>query len=372
MIEIINFEDLPFVHNGKIKRGAWKDSKNRKLYAEWLRKILEYENPEDWYQISKNLICDNYGRGLLKNYYYNSPINFIKDVFSNYEWLDWKFKFSPRNFWSDSKNHKKFAKWLGETLNYKNLEDWYQITQNLVYDNYGSGLLHNYSGSISLFLKKIFPEYEWFEWKFKKTPSGFWLHIENRKRFAEWLGETLNYKNPEDWYQINIQLISDNYGGGLLSSYYNSSPFLFVKEMFPEHNWQKAKFIKKYSQGQIEWAEFLKIHIPDIRHALNHDDGEYKIPNSNYSADGYSKKENTIFEYHGDTFHGNPELYDRNEIFRLVNKTYGELYDNTMKKQKFCEDSGFKYVFIWESKWYRGKNVIIQLQRKFRESRQRQ
>jgi hypothetical protein len=122
-----------------------------------------------------------------------------------------------------------------------------------------------------------------------------------------------------------------------------------------------------YSKGQIEWLNFKMVTIPDIRHMLNHVDKEYKIPNSNYSADGYSKKENTIFEYHGDRFHGNPELYDPNEIFPLVKKTYGELYDNTMEKQKFCEESGFKYVFIWESKWNRGKNAIIHLQRRWRE-----
>ena len=34
--------------------------------------------------------------------------------------------------------------------------------------------------------------------------------------------------------------------------------------------------------------------------------GEYYIPNSKYKADGYCKENNTIYEFLGDFWHGNP------------------------------------------------------------------
>ena len=73
-----------------------------------------------------------------------------------------------------------------------------------------------------------------------------------------------------------------------------------------------------------------------------------------------------IFEYHGDFFHGNPKIYTPTDINTRVKKTHGELYENTLNKQQFCEKSGFKYKFIWESEWIRGKNALIILQKKIK------
>ena len=32
-----------------------------------------------------------------------------------------------------------------------------------------------------------------------------------------------------------------------------------------------------------------------------------------------------------------------------------KLYNNTVKKRQFCEESGFNYAEIWESEWLREK-----------------
>ena len=142
----------------------------------------------------------------------------------------------------------------------------------------------------------------------------------------------------DDWYNLRVELIKNNYGRSLILNYYNGSPYNFLKSMFPKFNWIKTKFPKKYSIGQIEWLEFIKISTPDICHAVN--EGEFKIPNSYYEADGYSKIQNRIFEYHGDFWHGNPKIYNSTDINPIVKKTFGELYDATLKKKLFCEKDG--------------------------------
>ena len=43
-----------------------------------------------------------------------------------------------------------------------------------------------------------------------------------------------------------------------------------------------------------------------IQHAIN--DKEYLIEGTRYHADGFCKDTNTIYEFHGDYWHGNPKL----------------------------------------------------------------
>ena len=61
-----------------------------------------------------------------------------------------------------------------------------------------------------------------------------------------------------------------------------------------------------------------------------------------------------------------PAIYKSGDINRRRKKTFGELYNNELKRRKFCEDSGFGYHSIWESEWHRGIQAIRQLQRKLR------
>ena len=49
--------------------------------------------------------------------------------------------------------------------------------------------------------------------------------------------------------------------------------------------------------------------------------------------------------------------------------TFGELYQNTLQKKRFCQEHEYEYFSIWESEWIRGKNSIIKLQQKFKNIR---
>lgn len=69
---------------------------------------------------------------------------------------------------------------------------------------------------------------------------------------------------------------------------------------------------------QIAWLNYLsKQNNIHIQHAMNY--GEYKIPNTRYRVDGYCKETNTIYQFHGDFFHGNPKFYKSHDI-NPVNK----------------------------------------------------
>jgi hypothetical protein len=178
----------------------------------------------------------------------------------------------------------------------------------------------------------------------------------------------MNYKKPEDWYNVSYNDIM-LYGGGTLIylTEYGSLTKLITSLVSPSYEWNLSKFKQKgCSKIQFEWLEFKKISVPDIRHALNNENGEFRIYETNYKVDGYSKLENCIYEFHGDYWHGNPYIYNSTDINPTMKKSYGELYNNTLKKKNICETKGFNYESVWEYDWRRGINSLKMLQRKVR------
>jgi hypothetical protein len=86
-----------------------------------------------------------------------------------------------------------------------------------------------------------------------------------------------------------------------------------------------------------------------IQHALN--GGEYQIPGTRYKADGYCQETNTIYEFHGDYWHGNPEIYPPTVSNVIVGKTMGELYEYTIKREEEIKSLCYNLVVMWENKW---------------------
>lgn len=94
------------------------------------------------------------------------------------------------------------------------------------------------------------------------------------------------------------------------------------------------------SHGEKKWLDSLG--IPSlIRH--------HKISGTRYTSDGYDPETNTVYEYMGDFWHGNPDVYDPNAVNPRTGTTFGELYRKTMQKVRDIEDLGFQVVYVWEN-----------------------
>jgi len=119
-----------------------------------------------------------------------------------------------------------------------------------------------------------------------------------------------------------------------------------------------------YSKQQIQWLNYLSVHR-DIQHAET-ENGEYSVPNTLYSADGYEAKTRTILEYHGSFWHGNPNIYDPEDTNPVNKKKFGQLFKNTIKKEILIRNLGYNYYCIWDTDWIKGVNAIRVLQRHWR------
>ena len=93
--------------------------------------------------------------------------------------------------------------------------------------------------------------------------------------------------------------------------------------------------------------EFLEyIGIPNNQNCRNR-----KI--ENFKVDGYDPITNTIYEFLGDYWHGNPEIYDAAIIHPKIKISYGELYTKSIKKFDKLKSIGYNIKYIWENDWKR-------------------
>lgn len=171
------------------------------------------------------------------------------------------------------------------------------------------------------------------------------------RQFKLLYGDKYDYSNVK-WKgsSIPISVVCKYHG------IYNIIPYIHAKGK------ECQKCTNQYSKISIEWLLYMEIsYNTEIQYALK--GGEFRIPNTRYKADGYSKDMNMIFEFQGDFWHGNPKLYDVCKIHPRCGISYGELYSETNKKINEIREQGYNVITCWESDWIKFKRSICVLQK---------
>ena len=99
------------------------------------------------------------------------------------------------------------------------------------------------------------------------------------------------------------------------------------------------------NKAQNLWLDMMNI---------SNENREYFLRLSNdttISADGYDPKTRTVYEFWGDFWHGNPKIYNRDDVNVYTKTTFGYLYKKTLDKRKAILNSGYKLIEIWENDW---------------------
>jgi hypothetical protein len=108
-----------------------------------------------------------------------------------------------------------------------------------------------------------------------------------------------------------------------------------------------SKCVNVISKPEIMYLNYYKIRKSNRQKYIN-----------GFRVDGYDSKTNTIYEFLGDYWHGNPIRHNPNEINKKCHKTFGELYKNTFKKFEKLKMLGYKILYIWETDWNKFKKNI--------------
>lgn len=74
-----------------------------------------------------------------------------------------------------------------------------------------------------------------------------------------------------------------------------------------------------------------------------------RVNNKRVHPDGFDEITNTVYEFHGDFWHGNPKKYNKNSMNTVIKKYFGQLYDETIERENSIKSAGYKLVTMWES-----------------------
>ena len=84
---------------------------------------------------------------------------------------------------------------------------------------------------------------------------------------------------------------------------------------------------------------------------------EYKlleIPKA--PVDGYDPLTNTVYQFHGDYWHGNPASFDSEYYNKQAKRTMGELYERTLLADNQIREWGYNLVVMWENDWKKSRH----------------
>jgi len=103
------------------------------------------------------------------------------------------------------------------------------------------------------------------------------------------------------------------------------------------------KCTSSISKMETAWLDSLKLPKRIKRNYT------IRINEKRYNVDAIDCKTKTIYEFNGNFFHGNPKIYDHQKYNPICHKTYGELYNKTIEREKMFKKLGYNVVSIWEN-----------------------
>lgn len=159
------------------------------------------------------------------------------------------------------------------------------------------------------------------------------------------MGESLNFLSDYVW--VYESYINQNKTAREIGSELNVDKST-VLDYIHKHD-IAITYYSGYSTIALRWLdqEAFNNNI-FIQHAMNV--GEYCIPNTRYRVDGYCAETNTIYEFHGDCFHGNPDVFEPNDVCSPYTKMVAsELYKKTIDREDHIKSLGYNLVVMWEN-----------------------
>lgn len=99
---------------------------------------------------------------------------------------------------------------------------------------------------------------------------------------------------------------------------------------------------KGKSKEETKWLDSMGIATEFRQYPIT------SITGKNYIVDGFDPLTNTVYEWNGSFWHGNPTYY-LSEVTHpvITSTTFGELYEKTIKKQQDLLDSGYNLIVEW-------------------------
>jgi hypothetical protein len=95
-------------------------------------------------------------------------------------------------------SHRKYFDWIAVQLKIETQEEWYNYSSLELRQKLGAHILHScYSNSLFTALQRVYPEYTWYPWMFRKLPANFWTLKSNQIDYLSWVTSHIYLGNEE-------------------------------------------------------------------------------------------------------------------------------------------------------------------------------
>lgn len=98
------------------------------------------------------------------------------------------------------------------------------------------------------------------------------------------------------------------------------------------------------SRPETSWLDDLGIDT-SLRQA------RIRLQGKSRSVDAFDPSTNTVYEFWGSWWHGDPKVFPPDGVHRVAKKTYAELHRKTMEKRRLILAAGYRLVEVWESEY---------------------
>lgn len=83
-----------------------------------------------------------------------------------------------------------------------------------------------------------------------------------------------------------------------------------------------------------------------------------KVGEKKIRVDAFDELTNTVYEFLGDYWHGNPAKFKQDELNKVVGASFGDLFYKTQTRLNKIKKAGFKIQYIWEEEFDRSNQCL--------------
>lgn len=188
--------------------------------------------------------------------------------------------------------------------------------------------------------------------EFLQTPDN---HLQGKgcKKCANEVNGASKRKSKEQFIKDAIAVHGDKYDYTNIVYKNKDTPVLMIcKKCLMSFNQNPGNHLsqkngcpkcsKHISKKETAWLDSLNIP-KENRQVL--------VPKSNRKFRVDALVKNDIYEFYGDYWHGNLNIFNENDLNPSVNKTYKELFDLTTRREVEFKRLGYNIISMWESDW---------------------
>lgn len=99
----------------------------------------------------------------------------------------------------------------------------------------------------------------------------------------------------------------------------------------------------RVSKLEVVWLDTYNISKENRTKSLTMSCGK------RFEVDAYDPVTNTVYEFNGDYWHGNPARFAAEDFNERSKRTFGELHQKTLDKEALLRANGYNVISIWES-----------------------